>query len=134
MYSSYTTVVLYIGIKKVWDFLPKSSIYKTAKCLLSDTMAVLVNLCINLQWNFKNFLLNRFFYWLTILLSDYLMPSDKHNSITAKAMGSISSLFNVALSREVPFCQPLQLQCLHHGSTKAYLCSPLFSILFSTTV
>jgi len=31
------------------------------------------------------------------------------------------------------FCQPQQLQCLHHGSTKAYFCSPLYSIPFSLT-
>jgi len=62
---------------------------------------------------------------MTDYLTDYLMPSDKRNSITTKAMGLISSLFNVASSRDVPFCQPLQLQCSHHGSTKAYLCSPL---------
>ena len=48
-------------------------------------------------------------------------------------MGSISSLFNITSSRDVPFHQPLQLQYLHHGSTKAYLCSPLFLIPFSTT-
>ena len=44
-------------------------------------------------------------------------------------MGLISSLLNVASSQDVPFHQPLQLQCSHHGSTKAYLCSPLFLIL-----
>ena len=27
------------------------------------------------------------------------------------------------------FCQLQQLQCLHYGSTKAYLCSPMSSIL-----
>jgi len=43
-------------------------------------------------------------------------------------MDLISSLFNVASSRDVPFHQPLQLQCLHHGSTKAYLCSPFVLI------
>ena len=59
-------------------------------------------------------------------LSDWL---SKHNSITTKVMGLISSLFNIASSRNVPFCQPLQLQCLHHGSTKAYLCSPFLSSL-----
>ena len=57
------------------------------------------------------------------------MPLDKHNSIKAMATGLISSLFNVTLSRDVPFCQPL----LVNGSTKAYLCSPLFSIPFSST-
>ena len=56
------------------------------------------------------------------------MPSDKRNLITAIATGLISSLFNVASSGDVPFRQPKQLQCLHHGSTKAYLCSPLYSI------
>jgi len=50
----------------------------------------------------------------------------------AKATGLISSLLNIASSGDVPFRQPQQLQCLHHGSTKAYLCSPLSSISFST--
>ena len=54
------------------------------------------------------------------------MPFDKCNSITTKVMGLISSLFNVASSQDVPFRQPLQLQCLQHDSTKA----PLFSIPF----
>jgi len=60
---------------------------------------------------------------LTTWLSDYLMPSDKRNSITTRAMGSISSLFNVTSSLDVPFCQLLQLQYFHYGSIKAYLCS-----------
>jgi len=46
----------------------------------------------------------------------------------------ISSLFNVASSRNVPFRQPQQLQCSHHGFTRKYLCSPLFSIPFSLSV
>ena len=41
------------------------------------------------------------------LLTDYLticlMLSDKHNLITAKAMGLIFSLFTIALSQDVPF-------------------------------
>ena len=56
------------------------------------------------------------------------MPSNKRNSIMAIATGLISSLFNVASSRDVPFRQP---QCSHHGFTKNYLCSPLYSIPFS---
>jgi len=60
------------------------------------------------------------------------MPSGKRNSIMAKATGLISSLFNVALSGDLSFRQPQQLQCLHHGSTEAYLCSPLSSIPLST--
>jgi len=36
------------------------------------------------------------------------------------------------MSRDVPFRQPQQLQHLHHGSTNAYLGSPLGSIPFST--
>ena len=64
--------------------------------------------------------------WLTIW---WLMPSDKCHSITAKAMDLISSLSNVASFWDVPFRQPLQLQCSHHGSTKAYLCSPFLSPL-----
>jgi len=61
------------------------------------------------------------------------MPSDKHNLIMSITTGLISSLFNVALSRDVPFHKPQQLQCLNHGFTKAYLCFPLCSIPFSLT-
>ena len=34
-----STVVLYIGIVKVWGFLPKNPTYKLAKYLLYDSMA-----------------------------------------------------------------------------------------------
>ena len=58
------------------------------------------------------------------------MPSNKHNLIFA-----IFALLKIALFRDVPFCQPQQqLQCLHHGSTKAHICSQLCSIPFSTTM
>ena len=40
------------------------------------------------------------------------MPSDKCNSITAKTTGSISSLFDVASSRQVPFHQPQYNACI----------------------
>jgi len=60
------------------------------------------------------------------------MPSDKHNSIMAKATGLISSLFNIPSSGAATFHPPQQLQCLHHGSTEAYLCFALSSIPFST--
>ena len=55
------------------------------------------------------------------------MPSDKHNSRTARAKDLISSLINVALSWDVPFHQPQQLQCLHHGTTFVPLWSPILS-------
>ena len=134
---------LYIGIMKVWGFWSKLSlqnqldiyfltlwehwlgIAKPKNVFRSTT----INLCIIFLWNFKISYLTDF---STDWLSDWLMPSDKRNSITAKAMGLISSLFNVASSRDMPFHQPLQLQCLHHRSTKAYLCS-LFVIPFPTT-
>jgi len=61
------------------------------------------------------------------------MPSDKRNSIMAQATGLISSLFNVASSGDVPFCQSQRLQRFYHGFTEAYLCSPLCSISFSVT-
>ena len=35
----------------------------------------------------------------------------------AIATGLITSLFNVALSGDMPFCQPQQLQCFYHGFT-----------------
>jgi len=57
------------------------------------------------------------------------MRSDKRNSLMAIATGLISSLFNVTSSGDVPFCQPQQLQRLHHGSTKAHLCPPFLSPL-----
>ena len=103
---SYSMVVLYIGIIKIWGFLPENP-YKPAYHNFVTA------------WHQQIFL-------LTIWLIIWLMPSDKHNSITAKGMGLISSLFNVTLSRDVPFYQLLQFPCSHHGSTKAYLCSPLF--------
>ena len=43
------------------------------------------------------------------------MPSDKCNSITAKAMGLIFSLFDVALAREVSFGILQYIQCILHG-------------------
>jgi len=55
------------------------------------------------------------------------MPSDKHNSRTARARDLISSLINVASSRDVPFHQLQQLHCLHHGGTFVPLWSPILS-------
>jgi len=60
-------------------------------------------------------------------LLTYLMPSDKHNSRTAWAKDLISSLINVALSWDVPFYQPQELQCLYHGATFEPLWSPILS-------
>ena len=45
------------------------------------------------------------------------MPSDEHNSITAKVTGLIFSLFNVASAREVPFGIPQYVHCILHGLT-----------------
>ena len=39
-------------------------------------------------------------------MTDCLMPSDKRDSITAKATGLIFSLFDVASARQVPFGIP----------------------------
>ena len=55
------------------------------------------------------------------------MPSDKHNSRTARARDLISSLINVASSWDVPFHQPKLLQCLHQGATFVPLWSPTLS-------
>ena len=67
--------------------------------------------------------------WLTFLLAcllmPRLMPSDKHNLRAATARDVISSLINVASSRDVPFHQPQQLQCLHHAATFVSLCAPI---------
>ena len=55
------------------------------------------------------------------------MPSDKHNSRITRARDLISSLINVALSRDVPFHQPQLLQCLHQGAIFVPLWSPILS-------
>ena len=52
------------------------------------------------------------------------MPSDKRNSITAKATGLIFSLFDVALAQQVPFGIPQYVQCILHGLTSVLFCVP----------
>ena len=52
------------------------------------------------------------------------MPSDKHNSIMAKATGLISSLFDVASVQQVPFGIPQYVKCILHGLTSVLLCVP----------
>ena len=52
------------------------------------------------------------------------MPSDKRNSITAKATGLMFSLFDVALARQVPFGIPQYVQCILNGFTSVLLCVP----------
>ena len=41
------------------------------------------------------------------------MPSGKHNSITAKATGLISSLFDITSSQDVPFGIPHAVHTVH---------------------
>ena len=67
--------------------------------------------------NFQIFLSD----WLT----DLLMPSDKHNSRTARARDLVSLPINIASSQDVSFHQPQELQCLHHGATFVPLWSPI---------
>ena len=58
-------------------------------------------------------------------MSDYLpMASDKRNSIMAKAMGLIFSLFDVTSAQQVPFGIPQYVQCILHGLTSVLLCVP----------
>ena len=52
------------------------------------------------------------------------MPSDKRNSLTAKAMALILSLFDVASARLVPFGILQYIQCILHGLTSVLLCVP----------
>ena len=52
------------------------------------------------------------------------MPSDKRNSIMAKAMGLMFSMFNVTCSREVPYGIPQYVQCILHGLSNVLLCVP----------
>ena len=56
------------------------------------------------------------------------MPPAMHNSTIDKAMGLISSLFDVALSRDVPFCQPQYVQYIHHRLAFVLLCVPVLFV------
>jgi len=74
------------------------------------------------------YLLTYLLYLFTLLyLLTLLMPSDKYNSRTARARDLISSLINITSSRDVPFHQPQQLQCLYHGATFVPLCAFILS-------
>ena len=53
------------------------------------------------------------------------MPSDKCNSIMAKATGLSFSLFDVASARDVPFGIPQYVQRVLYGLTSVLLCVPL---------
>ena len=65
-----------------------------------------------------------YFTLLTHLLTYLLMPSGKHN---LRARDLISSLIKFASSRDVPFHQPQQLQCLHRGELPLYPFVPILS-------
>ena len=52
------------------------------------------------------------------------MPSDKCNSITAKATGLILSLFDIVLAQEVPFGILQYIQCILHGLSSVLFCVP----------
>ena len=84
----------WLGITK-----PKSAF----STILKASNKLLQNLKKIIQWNF--------------LLTNCLIPSGKCNLITAKAMGMIFSLFDVASSRDVPFGILQYIQCTHHGLT-----------------
>jgi len=87
-----------------------------------------INLWIKLLWNLKMSYLTNFSIWLiehlTNWLTDYLMTSDKHNSITAKAMGLISSLFNVT---SIP-----RHACLSTAADARIVVLPMLTIPFPT--
>jgi len=70
----------------------------------------------------KNFQQN--FYWLTDWLPDCLMPSVKHNSITANATSLIILLFNVTSAQDMPFGIPQYVQCILHRLTSVLICVP----------
>ena len=122
---------------KVKDFLPHKNQFNiyfvtSRQCRLG--IAKLKNIFRSFLTHSKKLLQNfKIFIQSNFLLIDWLthslMPSDKSNSITTKATGLIFALFDVASSQDVPFHKLQQLQGLHHSSTKAYLCSPLFSPL-----
>ena len=120
----YSTVVLYM------TFWPQIITPKPARYLLSDSSKVLVRhsqaqKCLQINskhfyqivLKFKKKWFSRFFYWLTYVLTYLLMPSGKHNLRMARVRGLIFSLINIASSRDVPFHQSQQLQCLDQGAT-----------------
>jgi len=90
-------------------------------------------LCANFQRNLNGC---RFFCWFGMEwpLHYFLTNAFRQALLMAVATGLISSLFNVASSWDIPFGQTQWLHCLHHGSTEAYLCSPLCSIPLCYTV
>ena len=111
----------------------KHTTYNCAKNLFCDSMAGIarpknvfswtLKLSIKLQWKFlilQIFLLTE---WLAISLNDYLMPSDKRNLIIAKAIGLISSLFNIASFRDMATTAASML------TTWFYKSQPLFSFV-----
>ena len=53
------------------------------------------------------------------------MLSAKHNSTMDKATGLIFSLFDAALSQDVPFHQPQYVECTYHGLPFVLLCVPV---------
>ena len=71
------------------------------------------------------FLLNQILCRLTHLFTHWCLQP----SVTWQWMwlytGLISSLFNIASSQDVPFCQPQDVQCMHHGLTFVLLCVPV---------
>ena len=56
------------------------------------------------------------------------MPSDKCNSITAKATDLIFSLFNIASAGCMPFGIPQYVQYILHGLTSFLLCVPFILV------
>ena len=140
---------VYIGIMEVRDSCPKIS-PKTSLYLPCDIysrqytcrlgIAKLKNIFRSflthskqLLRNLKNFLFSWIFYWLTYLC----LKTTGCNSIMAIATVYRLDFFTVlrfSVRRYTSFCQSQPFQCLHHGSTKAHLCSPLYSITFSLTV
>ena len=112
----YSSVLQCIGIIKVWDFLPENPTYNQLNINFvtawqhwlgivkpKNVLRSTLNHYIKLLWILK---ISYFTDFSADWLTDWLMPSDKHNSIMAIATGFISSLFNVASSRDVPFRQP----------------------------
>jgi len=72
--------------------------------------------------------------YLTEFSSDYLLTNTSRLAqLDNDKAGLISSLFNVASSQDESFHQShqLQIQCLHHGSTKPYLCSTFWAPFLS---
>ena len=74
------------------------------------------------------------YFLLSDKLTNWQMPSAKHNSTMERATGLISSLLNITSSQDVPFHQTQQLHSKYHSATFVLLCSSYFCLQCKVSV